>query len=145
MKERKRTDYVVIHCAATKPSMDIGFTEIDQWHKRRGWLGCGYHMIIRRDGTIENGRAMNECGAHVKAFNHNSFGICLVGGMDEDGDAEANFTQKQWDTLDSLVDVMTKIYPNAAVVGHNDLDPNKSCPVFEVSEWMSQIKEIRTS
>jgi N-acetylmuramoyl-L-alanine amidase len=65
--------------------------------------------------------------------------------MDEDGDAEANFTQKQWDTLDSLVDVMTKIYPNAAVVGHNDLDQNKSCPVFEVSEWMSQVKEIRTS
>ena len=144
MKTRNRTDYIVIHCAATKPSMDIGFTEIDQWHKRRGWLGCGYTWIIRRDGTIETGRSLEEVGAHVKGFNHNSVGICLVGGMDVDGDPDANYTQLQWDSLDSLVDVMTKIYPNAAVVGHNDLDPNKSCPVFEVTEWLNQIKEIRT-
>ena len=145
MKMRDRTDYIVIHCAATKPTMDIGFKEIDQWHKRRGWLGCGYHMIIRRDGTIETGRELHSQGAHVASFNHNSIGVCLVGGMDADGDADANFTQPQWDTLDSLVDVLCKIYPNAAVVGHNDLDPNKSCPVFEVKEWMNQMKEIRTS
>lgn len=144
MKTRNRTDYIVIHCAATKPSMNIGFTEIDQWHKRRGWLGCGYTWIIRRDGTIETGRSLEEVGAHVKGFNHNSVGICMVGGMDADGDPDANYTQLQWDSLDSLVDVMTKIYPNAAVVGHNDLDPNKSCPVFEVTEWLSQMKEIRT-
>jgi len=144
MKTRNRTDYIVIHCAATKPTMLIGFTEIDQWHKRRGWLGCGYTWIIRRDGTIETGRSLEEVGAHVKGFNHNSVGICLVGGMDVDGDPDANYTQLQWDSLDSLVDVMTKIYPNAAVVGHNDLDPNKSCPVFEVTEWLNQIKEIRT-
>ena len=144
MKTRNRTDYIVVHCAATKPTMDIGFTEIDQWHKRRGWLGCGYTWIIRRNGIIETGRALEQVGAHVKGFNHNSVGICLVGGIDEDGDPDANYTQKQWDTLDSLVDVMTKIYPNAAVVGHNDLDPNKACPVFEVTEWLSQIKEIRS-
>ena len=144
MKNRERIDYVVVQWASTKADMDVGFREIDQWHKRRGWLGCGYHFIIRRNGIIETGRELHTHGAHVKSFNHNSVGVCLIGGMDADGDDDANYTQSQWDTLDSLVDVLSKIYPNAAVVGHNDLDPNKSCPVFEVKEWLTQIKEIRT-
>ena len=53
---RKSTDYFIIHCSATKPSMDIGFEEINRWHKERGWLQCGYHFIIRRNGVIEDGR-----------------------------------------------------------------------------------------
>lgn len=144
MKTRERTDYLVIHCAQTKPSMDIGLREIDQWHKRRGWLGCGYHFVIRRNGQIEIGRAIQEHGAHVKGFNHNSLGICLVGGMDEDGDFDPDYTQKQWDSLDALVETLKNIYPQAAVVGHNDLDPHKACPVFEVSSWLHQIAESRT-
>ena len=145
MKLRERTDYVVIHCAQTKPSMDIGFKEIDQWHKRRGWTGCGYNFIIRQNGMIETGRALEQVGAHVKGFNHNSLGICLVGGIDEDGDFDVNYTPEQWDTLDCLVETMTKIYPNAAVVGHKDLDSHKACPIFEVAAWLKQTKEIRTS
>ena len=49
---RKSTDYFIIHCSATKPSMDIGFEEINRWHRERGWLSCGYHFIIRRNGRI---------------------------------------------------------------------------------------------
>jgi N-acetylmuramoyl-L-alanine amidase len=30
--ERTRTDYIVIHCSATPPNMDIGREEITQWH-----------------------------------------------------------------------------------------------------------------
>ena len=32
---RKSTDYFIIHCTATKPSMDIGFEEINRWHRER--------------------------------------------------------------------------------------------------------------
>ncbi len=144
MKIRERTDYIVVHCAQTKPSMDIGLREIDQWHKRRGWLGCGYHFVVRRSGQIELGRAIQQVGAHVKGFNHNSLGICLVGGMDEDGDYDPNYEQKQWDSLDALVETLKNIYPNAAVVGHNDLDPHKACPVFGVKQWLNQIAESRS-
>ena len=47
---RKKTEYLIIHCAATKPSMDIGLTEIRKWHLDRGWRDVGYHYIIRRNG-----------------------------------------------------------------------------------------------
>ena len=29
---RDKTNYIVVHCAATKPSMDIGAAEIRKWH-----------------------------------------------------------------------------------------------------------------
>ena len=32
MDLRKKTEMIVVHCAATKPSMDIGASEIKKWH-----------------------------------------------------------------------------------------------------------------
>ena len=52
---RKTTDYIIMHCTATKPSQNIGFEEVNFWHLARGWMGCGYHFIIKRDGIIEDG------------------------------------------------------------------------------------------
>jgi N-acetylmuramoyl-L-alanine amidase len=143
MKIRNKTDFIIIHCAATKPSMDIGVKEIDQWHRRRGWLGCGYHYVIRRDGTIEVGRNWNEVGAHVRKFNNTSIGICLIGGMEEDTDeADVNYTPSQMDTLDVLTTTLTRMFPTASVVGHCDLDSHKTCPNFDVSDWWNQITTV---
>ncbi|UZT50334.1 lysin [Enterobacter phage 03_vB_Eclo_IJM] len=25
------------------------------WHKQQGWLDVGYHFVIKRDGTVEEG------------------------------------------------------------------------------------------
>jgi len=36
MDLRKKTDSIIIHCAATKPSMDIGIEEVARGSK---WLG----------------------------------------------------------------------------------------------------------
>ena len=53
MDLRKKTDSIIIHCAATKPSMDIGIEEIRKWHvDQNGWDDVGYHFIIRRDGKL---------------------------------------------------------------------------------------------
>ena len=32
MEPRSSTEYLVVHCSATKPSMDIGLREIKRWH-----------------------------------------------------------------------------------------------------------------
>ena len=81
---RKSTMYIVIHCSQTKPSMDIGAKEIDRWHRERGWLKIGYHKVITRKGEVQNGRGIDEIGAHVRDHNHHSIGICLVGGCTEE-------------------------------------------------------------
>lgn len=139
-KPRTRTDYIVVHCAATKPSMDIGVREITQWHVRdNGWLAVGYHYIIRRDGTVEPGRPVDVVGSHVKGFNERSIGICLVGGINDKGAPEANFTHEQYTSLETLLKVSKRVYSKAQIVGHTDLDSGKACPSFKVADWLKTV------
>lgn len=65
----------VIHHTA---SPDVSAQTIDSWHKERGWDGIGYHYVIRADGSIESGRAIEKQGAHAKGRNHMT-GIVLTG------------------------------------------------------------------
>jgi N-acetylmuramoyl-L-alanine amidase len=130
-------DKLIIHCSATKPSMDIGVKEIRQWHtKGNGWSDIGYHYVIRRDGTVETGRPINLVGAHVAGHNTGSHGVCLVGGIDNEGEAEANFTKEQWDQLGRVVRAFKAEYPHATVHGHNEYDAGKACPSFDVQKWL---------
>lgn len=139
-KKRGFTDHIVIHCSATKPTMDIGAREIRMWHKQQGWLDVGYHFIIRRDGTVEEGRPVDTIGSHVKNHNSNSVGVCLVGGVDEKMKPEANFTDAQWAALDAKVLELRKLYPTASVKGHNEFDAGKACPSFNVQSWLKSIQ-----
>ena len=135
---RKQTDYIIIHCAATRPSMDTDAKEIDRWHRERGFLKIGYHYVIKRDGTIEDGRRMEEVGAHCKKYNWCSVGVCMVGGVKEDNinEAENNFTDDQWTALSKLVQNLLDEYPDAKVIGHNEVS-SKFCPSFDVQEWIN--------
>jgi len=148
MATRKRTDFIVIHVSATKPSWKGGAKEIDAMHKARGWAGIGYHYVIKPDGTLEKGRAPNAVGAHVAGFNSISLGICLVGGLDAAGNPADTRTPAQETALISLLTSLTKTYPNARICGHRDLSPDrdgdgiiepfehlKACPCFDVIPW----------
>lgn len=140
---RKSTDALFVHCSATKPTMDIGVREIRQWHKEQGWLDVGYHFVIRRDGTVEEGRDIEAVGSHVKDHNHNSLGICLVGGVDESNKFKANFTPSQIRSLRTLLDGLKVKYPSAAIRAHHDVAP-KACPSFDLKRWLDT-NELVTS
>ena len=146
---RRKTKYIVVHCSATTPTSDIGADEIRDWHVRgNGWSDIGYHAVIRRDGEIEFGRHFDVSGAHVKGQNFQSVGICMVGGIDDEGNSEDNFTDFQYESLAYVVSMLVKAYPDADVLGHRDLSPDldgdgvvekdewlKDCPCFDVREW----------
>lgn len=138
-KERTGTDYLVVHCAATKASMDIGVREIRQWHVQKGCLDIGYHFVIRRNGTVEDGRPHGVIGAHVEGFNSRSLGICLAGGIDDKGKPQNNFTPEQFNSLRMLLTAQKRTYPQAKIVGHHDLFAGKACPSFKVSEWLPTV------
>lgn len=135
-KVRASTDYIVVHCSATH-TQNIGAAEIDRWHRAQGWACIGYHFVIRRDGTLEEGRKEDSIGAHVNGHNANSIGICMAGGCDKAGKAANNFTDEQFKTLELLVRHLKAKYPNAVVQGHRDF-PNvkKDCPSFDVKAWL---------
>lgn len=128
---------IIIHCSATKPGMDIGVKEITEWHLARGWSTIGYHQVIRRSGDIEPGRSEHVAGAHVAGHNADSIGICLVGGIDDKGRPDANFTRAQWAALEHLVKQHLVRHPGAKVSGHRDWTDAKACPSFDVRSWWS--------
>lgn len=140
---RSRTDAIFVHCSATKPEMDIGVETIRMWHKQQGWLDVGYHFIIKRDGTVEDGRPVNVVGSHVKDWNSKSVGVCLVGGINAKGQFEANFTPAQMNSLrNKLKELMSK-YPNAELMAHHSVAA-KACPSFDVKRWWTK-NELVTS
>jgi N-acetyl-anhydromuramyl-L-alanine amidase AmpD len=152
--KRKATKYIVIHCSATRPEMDIGVEEIRKWHMAKGWSDVGYHFVIRRNGKVEKGRIINDIGAHVAGYNAVSVGVCLVGGLNGNGRAVNNFTQEQMESLVSTVQYLKGLYPSAEVLGHRDLSPDKNndgkitpdewlkaCPCFDVREWWAAVQK----
>lgn len=140
MTKRIEHKHITIHCSATKPQFDIGVEEIRDWHMDRGWSDVGYHFVIRRDGEIETGRDLNTTGAHVRNHNRHNIGICLIGGVNQKGNAQANYTADQWHSLRSLVIELVGRYgiPLSDTYGHRDFPKvKKECPCFEVSEWLN--------
>ena len=129
---------IVVHCTDSDDSLDIGFREINQWHRERGWLSdsgvsCGYHYIIRRDGTAEVGRPEEEKGAHAYGHNSDTLGIVLVG--------RNNFDDKQFDSLYAMILGLChkhQIDPTENVLGHYELDSGKTCPNLDMIKFRAE-------
>lgn len=113
---------IIIHCSASPDNMDIGASEIDKWHRERGWSMIGYHSIVRRSGEIEHGRPFHIQGAHCKGHNEDSIGICLIG--------ERDFTDSQVKSLARhCVKLMRKFEINHNdIYGHYEFNSKKTCP-----------------
>jgi N-acetylmuramoyl-L-alanine amidase len=123
---------IIIHCSATKENKDFKKDDIKKWHLQRGFSDVGYHYIIYLDGSVHKGRNDNLVGAHCINHNLKSIGICYIGGVDENGKPKDTRTEKQKESLVSLIRTLKRFYPNAEVYGHCDFD-NKACPCFNAS------------
>lgn len=144
-------DLIVVHCSATPDGLDIGAKEINVMHLARGFAKIGYHFVIRINGALEQGRQMEEVGAHVEGHNAHSLGICLVGGLDHERKPADTFKLPQFEKLVRLLSALKEQFPGARVCGHRDLSPDlnhdgkiernewmKECPCFDVAEWLAK-------
>ena len=135
MRKIKR---IVIHVTDSDNSLDIGFEDINRWHKKRGWLSksgisCGYHYIVRRSGLVEVGRPIEEVGAHAYGYNRDSIGIVWVGRKNPDSD--------QFASLKQLVRALMINYEIDIdnIVGHYEVDPKKTCPNLDMIRFRAEV------
>ena len=136
---RTETKYIVIHSSESSPKENFDVNDIDTQHRKDGLFSCAFHKIIKRDGTVQDGRDMQVAGAHIadgnlKLSNKNSIGICLVGGRTIDNQPDCNFTFKQYTALVKLIKELKQKY-KVDVVGHRDVAVSVS-PHFDVSELL---------
>jgi hypothetical protein len=137
---RQRTDWIAVHCSATRPEQNVDEHEIRRWHLAKGWADIGYNIVIPRDGTIQIGRPLDYAGAHVEGYNSSALGICLVGWINELDIPVDNFTLGQKDALLVALRFCRKYAPAARIQGHRDF-PHvaKACPSFDVRAWLAQV------
>ena len=129
--------HIVVHCSdSPNGRLDKRFDgagAIHRWHREKHFDGIGYHFVIDENGEIAHGRPIfpdtKEIwpGAHVRRYNNHSIGICLIGSTD--------FHKEQLNQLRKQIDYLHSIWPEAAIVGHCDLDPMKTCPNFDAGHW----------
>jgi len=118
----------VIHCSDSPQGRGDNAETIHNWHLERGWDGIGYHYVILEDGTIENGRPEYWKGSHAKGYN-DAVGICLIG--------DDKFTHSQFIALEGLL--KGHGYKHNEVVGHYAVNKEKSCPNFNVEQYLTSI------
>ena len=133
---------IIIHCTATPPGMDVGVKEINAWHLARGWKGCGYHYVVRLDGTVERGRYLSQPGAHCSGHNAHSIGIAYVGGVDDQGRPKDTRTEAQKTALRQLIAKHVNGNNITRIRGHRDYAA-KACPCFDAKkEYENMAKTI---
>ena len=134
-----------------------GFKRMQQWREKQNpeLTSIGYHFVIYTRGAVATGRHVDEIGAHAHGYNAASLGVCMVG-CDK-------FTRAQWDALRDWLCGMAKElerqrrFPSVTrfanptpseaiaifmqlgvrVVGHRELNPEKTCPNFNVADWLA--------
>ena len=145
--KKQNIDAIVIHCTATRAGQDVHASDIDKWHKERGFACIGYNFVIDLDGTVEVGRPLNRDGAHCNtaglsgvAYNKHSVGICYVGGLDRNGNPADTRTPEQKKALAELVYRLMDEYPTIKeVIGHRDASPDKNGDgKISKNEWIKQ-------
>ena len=151
----RNIDSIIVHCSATKAGQDFTATDIDRWHRERGFNGIGYHYVIRLDGKLEKGRDVALAGAHCKGWNERSVGICYIGGLDENGRPADTRTNAQKRVLYQIIMDLQREYNILQVLGHRDTSPDlngdgviepyeyvKACPCFDVKEFLRSGREL---
>jgi len=118
----RRITKAIVHYSASK---DVPASTIRRWHLNRGFKDCGYHKVIRRDGTVELGRPESEIGAHTKGFNKESLGVVLTGSNDEPWYA----TDAQYRSLNRVLEDWIAKYGimTTQIFFHKELNAT-SCP-----------------
>lgn len=138
--KRSRTDYFVLHHADARRCTVY---DVHQWHLNQGWLGIGYAFFVDKQGNVYRGRPYDTIGAQCYGYNDRSLGICAEGDYETE-----QMPNEQKNAIITLLVELKKIYPDAKIVGHRDLNatdcPGRNYPfgeILQAVETKQQFKE----
>ena len=140
-EERTSTEVIVIHHAGfPEGDKDSSAEGIHKFHREvNGWAGIGYHFVIRKDGTIEQGRKPLAVGAHAYKHNKNSVGICVAGNFEL-----AEIKSAQLNSLKLLTAWLCQKYKlnpmkRGVIVGHRNFN-DTDCPGKNLYAKLDEIR-----
>jgi len=144
--------YIVIHCTATLPTATV--ESIKNGFKALGWKNPGYHYLVDCQGLSHNLLNTINIANGVKGYNSCSIHIAYIGGIDRNGNPKNTMTPAQKKRIQQQIEMLLIAHPQARVVGHRDLSPDKNkngkieptewlkaCPCFDVKTEFNIPKE----
>lgn len=135
---RQKTDTIVLHHAQWSKASVL---DVHNCHKGKGWAGIGYHLYIRKDGTVYQGRPIDAIGAHAIPVNKTSVGICCEGAYQTETMPEA-----QKSAVVEAVQYVLGLYPGCRVVGHREVDstdcPGQNYPLEEIKNKVKGVSSV---
>jgi len=136
MRDLKR---IILHCTATPEGAHFDIATIRRWHVQgNGWKDIGYHYVIYLDGSVHEGRPIEQIGAHTSGHNADSIGIAYVGGVNAAGKAKDTLNEAQEVAMVNLIKALRDKYGYMSLHGHNEFAA-KACPSFNVKtkfKWL---------
>lgn len=145
---------VVVHWTDTYTNKNIGSEEIHKIQQQLGLSAIGYHYVIRRDGSLQRGRPVNEQGEHASANGHDqySIGICFVGGINvpsgtafpDNYRGAGSLTLAQMNTFREFCQAFYNQFPGGQILGHNDIDALEEDPGFDVRDYVEDVFNKRS-
>lgn len=144
---REITETIIHWTANYTNQATVGAEQIHNVHKQRGFNGCGYHYIIRRDGRIQRGRPVNQQGAHARDFGHNRYSIgishvagynCVSGTPNPERYVSADsINTAQWKAQKDFLTAFYRVFPGGQVLGHYQCTTSgKVDPGFDVDAYI---------
>lgn len=115
---------IFVHCTAGSQKQTVA--DLQAEFKRKGWKNPGYHYVIQADGTVKQLLGEQFVSNGVKGYNSTSVNVAYMGGIDADGKAVDNRTDAQKASLITLLKELKGRYPNAEILGHRDISPDKN-------------------
>lgn len=142
---------IFIHCTAS-PQATTSVASLLAEFKKKGWSKPGYHYVVFPSGITKQLLSESQVANGVKGYNQHSIHVAYVGGIDGKLRAVDNRTGEQKATLLRVLRALRKAYPNAQILGHRDISPDKNhngkvdpwerikeCPCFDAKEEYKDI------
>ncbi len=143
--------YIFVHCTASQQTATV--QQILKEFTQRGWRIPGYHYIVDPKGMLTQLVAEDRISNGVKGYNAESINVAYIGGIDSKKKAIDNRTPEQKKTLLNILTRLKKKYPNAIIMGHRDISPDKNhngivdpwerikeCPCFDAKTEYENLK-----
>ena len=135
-----KPERIILHHSLTEDSITVSWGVIRTYHvDHNGWDDIGYHYGVedlRGRTEILMGRMPDVQGAHCYGHNHDSIGICFVGNFDN-----SLVPAESWASGLKLVRFLVRQYDIREILGHRELNPDKTCPGrnFDLNKFRREV------
>jgi N-acetylmuramoyl-L-alanine amidase len=143
---------MVVHWTDSFTNKNLSAEDIDAYDTALGNDGIVYHLVIRRDGSLQRGCPLAVASNHTDSTRAvGTIGVIFVGGFNVPSNTTspgadksvASLTRHQFNTFDILTNAFYSKYPGGQVIGHNDIDTTSDDPGFDVREYcLSRFNKI---